>query len=217
MRTVAVLLFALFAAFDAHGADIAGQANLIDGDTIEIKGQRIRLHGIDAPESAQHCLRSSQNWPCGRKAAFALADYIANRAVRCVRRDIDRYGRVVGLCFAAGENLNAWMVRNGWALAYRRYSQDYVDEESAAEQAGAGIWIGSFVPPWDWRRGVRLGRRARTGSNSASRPGAREARDRNCGDFRTWREAQAFFERAGPQIPHRLDRDKDGIACESLR
>lgn len=217
MRASAILLLALTGAVPAYGADLAGQASVIDGDTIEIHGQRIRLHGIDAPESAQKCLRGSERWPCGRRAAFALADRVANNTVRCDQRDIDRYGRIIATCSVGADDLNAWLVRNGWALAYQRYSKDYVAEERAARQARSGIWAGSFVPPWDWRRGERLGTTSGSGSGAASKPAPRKARDRDCSDFGSWREAQAFFEGAGPGDPHRLDRDKDGIACESLR
>jgi endonuclease YncB( thermonuclease family) len=128
---------------------------VIDGDTLEIHGQRIRLHGIDAPEGAQPCYRNGESWPCARRAAFALADRIGNRAVSCEPRDRDRYGRIVAVCLAGGENLNAWMVRQGWALAYRRYSEDYVADEGAARRERAGMWSGTFTPPWEWRRGER--------------------------------------------------------------
>ncbi len=95
-------------------------------------------------------------------------------------------------------------MRRGYALAYRRYSKDYVDEEDAARKSKAGIWAGEFVKPWDWRRGKRLS-------------GGSPVADRDCRDFSTWEEAQAFYEAAGPGDPHRLDGDKDGVACESLR
>jgi endonuclease YncB( thermonuclease family) len=156
MRRAAFTLLVLAATFPAQAADIAGQASIIDGDTHEIHGQRIRLHGIDAPESAQLCNRDGKPWPCGRRAAFALADRIGNLTVTCEAKDRDRYGRIVAICFAGGENLNAWMVRQGWALAYRRYSRDYIADEDTARQARAGIWAGTFTPPWDWRRGERL-------------------------------------------------------------
>lgn len=156
MRPAALAFLLLTAAFPAQAADIAGQASVIDGDTIEIHSQRIRLHGIDAPEGAQLCYRDGEPWPCGRRAAFALADCIGNLTVTCEAKDRDRYGRIVATCFAGGEELNAWMVRQGWALAYRRYSTDYIAAEEAARQDGAGVWAGSFTPPWDWRRGARL-------------------------------------------------------------
>ena len=156
MRSFATALLVLAIALPAQAADITGRASVIDGDTIDIHGQRIRLHGIDAPESAQLCFRKDEPWPCGRRAAFALSDRIGNLTVTCDATDRDRYERIVAVCFAGGENLNAWMVRHGWALAYRRYSLDYVDDEDAARKNGAGLWAGTFTPPWDWRRGERL-------------------------------------------------------------
>ena len=159
-RRLALVLF--FAAVPVTAVELAGRASVIDGDTIEIHGQRIPLYGIDAPESAQQCERKpapaeaeGKSWPCGRRAAFALADHIGARTVTCTPKDRDRYGRIVAVCFAGGEDVNAWMVRQGWAIAYRHYSLDYVAAEDAARQAGAGIWAGAFTPPWEWRHGQR--------------------------------------------------------------
>ncbi len=129
---------------------------MIDGDTIEVHGQRIRLHGIDAPESLQVCRRDGKPWQCGKDAANALADKINRRPVTCEDLGRDRYKRVIGRCTVAGEDLEEWLVSQGWALAYRRYSLDYVDEEADAQAARRGIWAGEFVKPWEWRRGKRL-------------------------------------------------------------
>lgn len=129
-----------------------GRASVIDGDTIELRGERFRLHGIDAPESGQTCTRNGRAWRCGKEAAFELADRIGRRNVLCEQRDRDRYGRIVAVCFVDGADLNAWLVRNGWALAYRSYSRDYVDEEAQARAARAGIHAGTFVAPWTYRQ-----------------------------------------------------------------
>ena len=100
------------------GADLQGVASVIDGDTIEIHGTRIRLNGIDAPESGQLCQDARGTaWRCGQQAALALSDRIGRQVVSCQQTDTDRYGRVVADCFTGGENLNHWMVREGWALA----------------------------------------------------------------------------------------------------
>ncbi len=137
-------------------ADVAGTAAVIDGDTIEVHGQRIRLHGIDAPESLQVCRRDGKPWQCGKDAANALADKIARRPVTCEDLGRDRYKRIIGRCAVAGEDMGEWMVSQGLALAYRRYSLDYVDEEATARTARRGIWAGEFVKPWEWPRGKRL-------------------------------------------------------------
>ena len=135
---------------------ITGVASVTDGDSLEIRGTRIRLHGIDAPESRQLCTRpSGQQWRCGQQAALALSDRIGRRSVSCVTRDIDRYGRTIAVCSQDGVDLNRWMVSEGWAVAYRQFSRDYVAVEAEARRAGRNIWSGSFVMPWDWRRGVR--------------------------------------------------------------
>ena len=150
-----IVLSAVALSWSVH-ADVSGRARVIDGDTIEVNGDRIRLHGIDAPESAQTCVAESKRWQCGRHATRVLDDRIAGRAVDCEQRDRDRYGRIVAVCRLGGGDLNAWMVAEGWALAYRRYSSAYVAQEAAAKAARRGLWRGDFVAPWDWRAGGRL-------------------------------------------------------------
>jgi len=108
-------------------ADITGKPRVIDGDTLEIAGERIRLHGIDAPENGQECIGGGKRWHCGMEAASALAFKIARNWVTCQGEDRDRYGRVLAVCYAGGvggPELDAWPVSEGWALAYRRYSTD---------------------------------------------------------------------------------------------
>ena len=147
------LLVALSVPVDTVAQDrIIGVVSVIDGDTIEIHGQRIRLFGIDAPESSQLCIRvSGERWRCGQQASFALADRIGRASVSCRSRDIDRYGRVIAVCFKGSEDLSRWMVANGWTVAYRHYSEDYVPEEDAARRSRTNIWSGDFDLPWDWR------------------------------------------------------------------
>lgn len=137
----------------ASGTIIAGRASVIDGDTIEIHGQRIHLFGIDAPEAGQPCeAADGRSYRCGQQAALALADHVGQRQVACVQRDVDRYGRIVAVCHVGGVDLGAWQVSEGWAVAYRRYSADYVREETAARIAKRGIWRGQFISPSIWRR-----------------------------------------------------------------
>ena len=210
IAAAAAVMAVAFAAATA-AQTVTGRASVTDGDTLEIRDVDIRLHGIDAPESAQSCLDDGQRWPCGRRSANALHAKIDRGTVRCEGRDRDRYGRLIAVCYVGGTDINAWLVRNGWALAYRRYSRDYVPEERQAQAEGAGIWRGKFVPPWDWRRGQRLG-----AAGSSSHESSSPRRDRDCDEFATKGEAQALYEKAGPGDPHRLDGDGDGRACESL-
>ena len=135
---------------------VSGIATVIDGDTLEVHGRRIRLHGIDAPESGQTCTTAAgRTWRCGRRAALALAVHIGRTPVSCTPRGSDRYGRMIAVCRLGGEDLNGWMVAQGLALAYRRYSRDYVADEARARAARRGIWQGTFIAPRDWRRGKR--------------------------------------------------------------
>lgn len=105
------------------------------------------LHGIDAPESGQICQAQGKPYRCGQQAALALADLIGSKTVRREERDHDRYGRTVAVCFVGGLDVEAWMVAQGWALAYRKYSSDYVGQEAAARAAQRGVWRGEFTAP----------------------------------------------------------------------
>jgi endonuclease YncB( thermonuclease family) len=132
---------------------IAGKAWVIDGDTIDVSGTRIRLEGIDAPESDQACTDSKGvAWPCGRTATRELMAHIRGRELTCDRRGFDRFKRVLAVCFLPdGSDVNAWMVQQGWALA-SGFIKIYRSEEAEAEAAKRGIWAGSFVPPRQWRQ-----------------------------------------------------------------
>jgi endonuclease YncB( thermonuclease family) len=138
------------------GEQIVDVASVIDGDTIDIHGQRIRLHGIDAPESGQNCSRDGAEFLCGKTAAFALSDKIGRQVVNCEKRDTDRYQRVVAICTLNGVDLNRWLVQQGHAMAYRKYSTDYVVDEESAKSARAGIWAGEFVNPAEFRKARRM-------------------------------------------------------------
>lgn len=130
---------------------IVGRGSVIDADTLEIRGQRIRLEGIDALESAQRCTVAGQDWACGQKAALALSNWLGERTVSCAPTGQDRYKRTLARCFVGSEDVQAWLVLNGWALAYRQYSEDYVHAEQVAQKQRAGVWEGEFTPPWEWR------------------------------------------------------------------
>lgn len=132
---------------------LAGRARIVDADTIDIGGTRIRLYAIDAPEGAQRCYVDGSAVRCGARAADALETWIAGRIVACIEVDIDRYGRTVATCRVDGEDVGRWLVRNGHAVAYRRYGADYICDEAAAAAQQRGIWAGTFVAPWEWRNG----------------------------------------------------------------
>lgn len=153
-----------------QAAPLVGVATVIDGDTIEIHGQRIRFHGVDAPESSQTCTRDGHDWPCGRRSADALSGFLGRRTVNCTAEKIDRYGRIDARCAVDGADIEAWMVREGWALAYRRYSHDYVDEEAVARAARRNIWSGKMLSPERYRRQQEAARRARAATDCARPP-----------------------------------------------
>jgi endonuclease YncB( thermonuclease family) len=130
-----------------------------DGDTLEIHGTRVRLWGIDAPESGQLC-RGEDSLPyrCGAKAANELAAFIGSRPVSCTPVTVDRYGRTVASCAVGGRDLAHWLVRQGLALDWPRYSQGrHVEAQDEARHSERGIWSGSFLEPWRYRDCVRLG------------------------------------------------------------
>jgi endonuclease YncB( thermonuclease family) len=134
---------------------ITGRAKVVDGDSLEIGADRIRLYGIDAPEGRQECRRNGKPWRCGDDAAAKLRSLVRGATLRCTPRDMDEYGRSVAVCRNGNVDVNAQMVRSGLALAYRRYSGDYVAEEDEARGAKRGLWASEFTPPWEWRRESR--------------------------------------------------------------
>ena len=132
-------------------ADITGPATVIDGDSLEINGERIRLHGIDAPETRQSCRLDGKPWRCGEDAMSALAGKIGRQRVTC--RELDRDTVLtVAKCSVAGVDLAEWLVLNGWAAAYHLYSYEYSRAEQRAKSARLGIWASEFEMPWAWRR-----------------------------------------------------------------
>ena len=134
---------------------LIGRASTIDGDTIDIRGERVRLNGVDAPETAQRCKNEKgKAYRCGAVAAEALDRFLAAaRPTRCEFVERDRYGRFVGECYRAdGTSVSAYLVRNGFALDYLKYSRGkYASEEAKAKREKTGLWSGEFTPPWEWR------------------------------------------------------------------
>jgi endonuclease YncB( thermonuclease family) len=131
---------------------LTGTVRVIDGDTIEIAGRHVRLEGIDAPEIAQTCGRwFIGTWPCGTAAGDALEKLVSGQTVTCDSRGFDKYGRTLGVCFVAGRDINAAMVREGYAWAFVKYSTSYVQEEAEARSLHVGIWQGKAEPAWEFR------------------------------------------------------------------
>lgn len=148
----ALLLSAASTAAFSDNPPLAGVASVIDGDTLEIHGQRIRLFGVDAFESSQWCGQGKDAWPCGRRAAQALADYIGRETVVCTPQGARSYDRIVARCYRNGrDDLASYMVREGLALDWVQYSMQYLGEQSQAKAAGKGAWSGTFIEPWTYR------------------------------------------------------------------
>jgi endonuclease YncB( thermonuclease family) len=132
--------------------DLAGAARVVDGDTLEMRGEKLRLQGIDAPELAQTCEAKGQPVPCGRLAAEHLDDLIGARTLSCAVEGRDRYGRGLARCEAGGRDVAEAMTRDGWALADRRYSGGRYDAaEAAARASRRGVWAMQFEDPAKWR------------------------------------------------------------------
>jgi len=126
---------------------------VVDGDTIKFNNKKIRLHGIDTPEIKQICKNNKdEKYKCGIKAKLALINLINKNEIKCVINGKDRYKRLIGTCFIKDLNINSWLVKNGWALAYRKYSGRYTDEEDWAKNNLKGLWQGEFLEPWKWRK-----------------------------------------------------------------
>ena len=138
----------------APPATVSGYPLVVDGDTLHFGSIKVRLEGIDAPEQAQTCLTAAGHpWPCGQIATRTLTQLVGRDEVRCAERGIDKYGRVLGVCFAGALEINAEMVRLGQAWAFIKYSDAYVAIEADARARRAGIWQGQAQPAWDYRAG----------------------------------------------------------------
>ena len=140
---------------------ISGFAKVVDGDTIKINSKKIRLYGIDAPEKKQKCKKTyltisfmsfTKDYMCGEVSTQKLIKKINKQKLNCNILDVDRYKRLIGECFKRNINLNSWMVSNGYAVAYRKYSKKYISDEINAKNNKLGIWQGKFEMPWDYRR-----------------------------------------------------------------
>jgi len=149
-----ILILALPVSANAESPTVVGVASVIDGDTIEIHGERIRLLDMDAPETRQLCQDAAgADYRCGQKAALLLSDFIDQRTVTCDWSRRDRYGRILGRCTVAGRDVGLWLVQRGWAVPYRDCKCEvYRDLAARAQAAKLGLWAGVFQLPWEWRK-----------------------------------------------------------------
>jgi endonuclease YncB( thermonuclease family) len=203
----------------APAQDVSGPARASDGDTLNLTGIPIRLHGIDAPELAQSCTRGGVSWACGREAADRLAVLVAGKSVRCEQRDIDDYGRTVATCRVGGIDLSAAMVDAGLAIALPHFTTAYVANEERARERRLGIWAGEFVRPSDYRAAHPMPRAKAVPQapprQSYSPPASSGVYYRGCNEARAAGAAPLY--RGQPGYRPEMDGDGDGIACEPYR
>ncbi len=153
MTRILLLALALLAVPGlAFADDIVGIPKIRDGDQFTINGARLRLAGIDAPSIDQLCLNAQgERWTCGVAARDELVRHVGEKVWTCAPVRTDRFGRSVVRCNVDGEDIQQWLVKSGWALAYLQYSKAYEPDEKDARAAKAGLWAGAFIAPWDWR------------------------------------------------------------------
>ena len=142
------LIFFFLTYFDVKSNEI----KITDGDTIHLNGEKIRFSGIDTPEIKQTCAKNNEIIKCGILARELLIKIIANNKINCIREGKDQYKRTLAECFVNDLSLSSYLVKNGYAFAYRKYSKKYIDDEDYARINKKGIWIGKFDMPWDFRR-----------------------------------------------------------------
>ena len=129
----------------------ASHVTVIDGDTIRLGDVKIRFSGIDAPEINQTCVASEGKVACGKISRDLLIEKVTNNKISCTDEGKDFYGRVLGECFVNGESLSSYLVREGFAFAYRKYSNKYIEDEEYAKFNKLGMWSMEFQYPWEYR------------------------------------------------------------------
>lgn len=149
-----LLLATIMIAGGAVAASVTGATRVIDGDSLRVGQTEVRLFGIDAPELSQACTRAGQSWPCGSAAADQLGRLIAGKQVTCLPVGTDKFGRTLARCSAGSIDVNRVMVASGYALAFRRYSFEYISAEDTAKASKRGMWSGTFELPSNVRNGT---------------------------------------------------------------
>ena len=145
--SISALVF-FFTYTDIKSQDI----KITDGDTIKLNGDKIRFSGIDTPELKQTCIKDEVKILCGLNAKKILVDKIGTNKVNCVKEGKDRYKRILAECFVNNESLSSYLVRSGYAFAYRKYSKKFIPDEEFAKSNKLGMWSMEFDYPWDWRK-----------------------------------------------------------------
>jgi len=128
------------------------ELRVVDGDTIHLNGEKIRFAGIDTPELMQTCIEEGVIEPCGATAKKILVDKISGNEVECISEGKDQYKRTLAECFIDGESLSSYLVKSGYAFAYRKYSKKFIPEENYAKANLVGMWSMKFQYPWDYRK-----------------------------------------------------------------
>ncbi len=130
----------------------SNKVKIVDGDTIYLKNEKIRFSGIDTPEIKQTCNKNNETIKCGIQAKELLINKIGNNKVKCIKNGLDKYNRILAECFVNNQSLSKYLVREGYAFAYRKYSTKYVQDEDYAKKNKKGMWAMTFEYPWDYRR-----------------------------------------------------------------
>ena len=161
---IRIIIIFLVLLSNSIAEEISGTPKVVDGDTVHIDNYKFRLEGIDAPEMRQQCKKESfkisffigftfyKDYSCGRVSKEKLITKIDTTEIKCISSSKDRYKRYIATCYKGKTNLNQWMVRNGFAIAYRRYSKKYVPDEVFAKENKLGLWQGKFMEPEKWRK-----------------------------------------------------------------
>ena len=131
---------------------LANNLKIVDGDTIVLNGEKIRFSGIDTPELKQTCLHNNEIVDCGMSAKILLIKKIGNKTPECISEGKDVYNRTLAECFINGKSLSKFLVRSGYAFAYRKYSKKFIEDEDFARSNNLGMWSMKFEYPWDWRK-----------------------------------------------------------------
>ena len=152
MKKYKLIIYSALLILASYNFSFAYDIKITDGDTIILKGEKIRFFGIDAPEIKQMCKKGGEKLFCGRLAKITLGKKIGSKKIECVKKGVDIYKRTLAECFVEGESLSKFMIRSGYAFAFIKYSKKYVEDEKYAKTNKLGLWAMTFEYPWEWRK-----------------------------------------------------------------